>query len=105
MDYRHLTCFITCMLLVMLRTAAQDSPYRVMMPIYTHGALFYDFPQSFGATTGVALPISSHHIVIAKKGRQIEKYRNLITTSDVGFYRYPFNNTGLFLLQSVGYQY
>ena len=105
MVYRQLTCFITCMFLLMLHTAAQDSSYRVVMPVYTHASLFYDFPQSFGATGGIELPINSHHIVIARRGRQKEKYRDLITSSDVGFYRYPYNNTGVFLLQSVGYRY
>lgn len=105
MAYRQLTCFITCMFLLILRTTAQDSSYPVRMPVYTHAALFYDFPQSFGATAGVELPINSRHIAITRKGRQKEKYSSLITTSNIGFYRYPFNNTGLFLMQSVGYRY
>ncbi len=105
MANRQLICFISCIFFLLVRTAAQDSSHRVEMPIYIHGALFYDFPQSFGITAGVELPISSRHFIIERKSRQKEKYRDLITTSDVGFYRYPFNNTGLFLLQSVGYRY
>lgn len=106
MAYRQFTCFITCIFLVVVCATAQDSLYRKLaLPIYTHLSLFYDFPQSFGATAGVELPLSSRHIIIFKKNRQKEKYRDLITTSDVGFYRYSFNNTGLFLLQSAGYRY
>ena len=105
MASRQLTCLISFIFFLLVRTAAQDSSHRVIMPVYTYGAFFFDFPQSFGVTAGTELPISSRHVVIVKKGRQKEKYRDIITTSDVGFYRYPFNNTGLFLLQSAGYRY
>jgi hypothetical protein len=105
MAYRQLTCFITCVFLLVLNTEGQDSLYRIVSPVYIHCCLFYDFPQSFGVTAGVELPVSSRLFVSAKRGSQKEKYRTLVTTSDAGFYRYSFNNTGLFLLQSVGYRY
>ncbi len=105
MKYRHLTCFISCLFVLVLQTAGQDSSYRVMMPVYVHASLFYDFPQSFGAIAGIEMPINSRQNVIIKRGIQKNKFKDIITTSDVGFYRYPFNNTGLFLLQSVGYKY
>ncbi len=106
MAYRQLTCFFTCVFLFTLHTAAQDSLYRRQpMPIFISGSLFYDFPQSFGASAGAEFPLNSRHISIIKKGKQKEKYRDIITTSNIGFYRYAFNNRGLFLLQSVGYRY
>ena len=104
MAYRQFTCFIICFYIITTRLLAQDSLFKMAMPIYTHTSLFYDFPQSFGATAGVELPINSRHIVISKKGKHKEKYKNLVALSDVGFYRYRYNNTGLFLLQSVGFR-
>ena len=105
MTYRQFICFIICVFLLVLRTAAQDSSHKATMPVYASGSFFYDFPQSFGATGSIELPISSRHITIGRKKGQKEKDRDLVSTSDVGFYRYPFNHTGLFLLQSVGYRY
>lgn len=105
MIYRQLMCFISCFLGLMFSVFAQDSLHRAFMPITVRGSLFYDFPQSFGATAGATLPIGSRHFTITKKGRQKEKYSDFITASDAGFYRYPFNHTGVFLFQSVGYRH
>ncbi|MEO8854674.1 MAG: hypothetical protein ABI359_12910 [Ginsengibacter sp.] len=86
------------------RTAAQavDS---ISLPVYTSASFLYDFPQSFGATAGITLPLNSRHIYINKKGREKQKFRELLTRSEVGFYRYPFNYTALFFEQSIGFRY
>lgn len=85
---------------------AQDSMDRVSMPLYLQGSFFYDFPQSFGAAAGVDFPIRSKVIFTKNKaGEEKAKYRNLIIASDIGFYRYPFNNSGIYLFQSIGKRY
>jgi len=76
-----------------------------LLPIYTSASFLYDFPQSFGATANITLPINSRHIFINKKGKQKQKFRELMTRSEAGFYRYPFNYTALFFQQSIGFRY
>ena len=75
------------------------------LPVYTYASFLYDFPQSFGATAGITLPLNSRHIFISKKGKQKQKFRELLTRSEAGFYRYPFNYTALFFEQSIGFRY
>ncbi|HUZ58605.1 MAG TPA: hypothetical protein VMU83_07475, partial [Hanamia sp.] len=85
---------------------AQDSLKKVIMPIYLNGSFFYDFPQSFGAAAGVDFPLRSKVIFTKNKARKEKvKYRNLIIASDIGFYRYPFNNSGIYFFQSIGKRY
>ena len=96
----------TFMCLFRINGIAQDSLKRVIMPVYLHGSFFYDFPQNFGATAGVDFPIRSKVIFTKNKdGEENVKYRDLIIASDVGFYRYAFNNTGIYLFQSIGKRY
>ncbi len=105
MVYRRTACFIIGLCVCVSRLAAQDSSHLLSMPIFTSGSPFYDFPQSIGATASIEFPVSSRHIFINKKKRQKQRFREGVTSSEVGFYRYPFNNTGLFLQQSVGFRY
>ena len=98
--------FATGILYGRLTLSAQDSSYRVKMPWYVQASFFYDFPQSFGATASAEIPLKSKQIIKVFPPQQKEvKYRNLITTSTIGFYRYPFNHTGLFVSQAIGYRY
>ncbi len=105
MTYRQVTSFIIIFCVCLSHLAAQDSSNQLSMPIFTSGSLFYDFPQSFGAAANIEFPISSRHIFIHKKKRQKQRFREGITATEIGFYRYPFNNTGLLLQQSVGFRY
>ncbi len=74
--------------------------------MYLNGSFFYDFPQSFGAAAGIDFPLKSKVIFTKNKaGEEKTKYRDLIIASDIGFYRYPFNNSGTYLFQSIGKRY
>ncbi len=85
---------------------AQDSLNKIIMPGYLHGSCFYDFPQSFGAAAGVDFPLRSKVIYTKNKaGKEKPKYRDLIIAGDMGFYRYPFNNSGIYIFQSIGKKY
>src|ERR1700690_1906176 len=101
--------FLLCLLALLFHfkvVEAQDSLNKVKMPVYIRSTFFYDFPQSFGASAGVDFPIRSKIITtISKSGKQELRYRDLIVCSDIGFYRYPFNNTGLYIIQSIGKRY
>ena len=97
---------LTLMWLFSIDGNAQDSLSRVTMPLYLHGSFLYDFPQSFGAATGIDFPLRSKVIFTkSKTGKEKAKYRDLIIASDVGFYHYPFNNSGIYLFQSIGKNY
>jgi hypothetical protein len=76
------------------------------MPVFVRSSLFYDFPQSFGASAGVDFPVRSKMIITKdEKGQTSFKYRDLIVAGDIGFYRNLFNNSGLYFFQSIGKQY
>ena len=75
------------------------------LPVYTSACFLYDFPQSFGATAGITLPLNYRHIFINKKGKEKQKFRVLLTRSEAGFYRYRFNHTGVLFQQSIGFRY
>ncbi|HET7115250.1 MAG TPA: hypothetical protein VFI29_02085 [Hanamia sp.] len=99
-------CLFALIWLIKIDGKAQDSLKKVNMPLYLHGSFFYDFPQSFGAATGFDLPLRSKIIFTKNKaGEEKAKYRDLIIASDIGFYRYPFNNSGIYFFQSIGKRY
>lgn len=95
-----------CILVILLNGAkylqAQERT-RVSLPVYPSVSFFYDFPQSFGATAGIEIPLKSNHIINSRKER--EKSRYLITTTNIGFYSYQLNHKGIFAQQSLGYSY
>lgn len=99
-------CLSVFILLFTVDLKAQDSLHRITQPVYVHSSFFYDFPQSFGASAGTTFPIRSKKIIAEYKGgKKIIRYRDLIVSSDFGFYRYPFNNSGLYFFQSIGKRY
>ncbi len=104
MPFLKTICFFSALFICIGHLAAQEVN-QLSLPVYTSASLFYDFPQSPGMAAEVQFPLNSRHIFINKKGKEKQKFRELVTTSNVGFYRYPFNNTGLFLQQSAGYRY
>ena len=75
------------------------------MPVFTSASFWYDFPQSTGATVNIEIPFSSRIIFRNKKNKEKEKFREGVTVSNIGFYRYPFNHSGLLAQQSVGFRY
>jgi hypothetical protein len=71
-----------------------------------HASFYYDFPKSFGASAGIDFPFSSHVKTSNRKdGSKKIKYRDWIINADIGFYRYRFNNTGVFFIPSAGKRY
>ena len=87
------------------KLAAQDtSTYNT--PVFIHAALLYDFPQSFGFTSGADYLFRTK-IKITKRGNEIVKtaLTSYLFSADLGFYRYPFNHTGVILKSAVGLKY
>src|ERR1019366_8676757 len=102
--------FLLCLFLVVFLfnadLQAQDSLVKVSLPLYVHGSFFYDFPQSFGALGGIDFPIKSKLVAtVAKNGKKESRHRDVIVVGDIGFYHYPFNNSGLYFLSSIGKRY
>jgi len=98
-------CLFILMWLLRVDGKAQDS-LKVIKPIYFNGSFFYDFPQSFGTAAGVDFPVRSKVVFTKNKaGEETTKYSDLIIASNIGFYRYPYNNTGIYLFQSIGKRY
>lgn len=107
---KRLSKVILCLLLATslapFSTKAQDSSVIVRMPTFARFAFFYDLPLSFGAFAGIDFPIKSKVIISIDRNEKKEiKYRDAILATDIGFYRYDFNNTGLYFFQSVGKRY
>jgi len=109
MPYTHLKvlfCLFSLLLLFEVGLQAQDSLYKVRMPVFVRSSFYYDFPQSFGASAGVDFPVRTKVIVTTdKKGEPSLKFRDLIVAGDIGFYRYLYNNSGLYFFQSLGKRY
>jgi hypothetical protein len=85
--------------------AAQDSN-RVQKPVFLHTSFYFDFPKSVGAAAGIDFPFSSKiKISSSKDGTKKIRYRDWILNADIGFYRYRFNNTGVFFIPSAGKRY
>ncbi len=89
-----------------LQLAAQDSMQLIKKPIFLHSSFYYDFPHSLGSSAGIDFSLQSKiKITHDKSGREKTRYRDLIINADLGFYRYRFNNTGVFFIPSVGKRY
>lgn len=92
-------CLLCVLCMINLLVTAQTRP--VSLHVYTSASFYYDFPQSPGAVASIEFPLNSIHVVSGKK----EKFKDLVTSSSIGFYRYGKNNTGSFLTQSIGFRY
>ena len=92
---------LVCILLLH-NANAQDSLPKVEMPLFIHGALFYDFPQSFGASAGIDFPVQIKTIFKIKNGDTSVRNAAFVTGAGLGFYRYEFNHTGLMLSSFIG---
>lgn len=109
MRYRSIYILLSAMVIGIFHPqflSAQDSLLLVKQPIFLHSSFYYDFPKSFGASAGIDFTIQSKiKSTINKVGKEKIRYRNLILNADIGFYRYRFNNTGVFLIPSIGKRY
>ena len=94
--------FVCCFGTRCVLAQAVDS---MSLPVYTSASFLYDFPQSFGATAFITLPLNNRLVFINKKGKEKQKFRELLTRSEAGFYRYSFNNTAVLFQQSIGFRY
>lgn len=103
MPFRIFACTIFSVCISFSAAEAQDPFHSLSMPVFTSASFLYDFPRSFGAQLGIGFPLSSRHIFNNKTGTP--KSRELLTVTNIGFYRYAFNNTGLILQQSLGFRY
>ncbi|MBI2730877.1 MAG: hypothetical protein HYX40_09030 [Sphingobacteriales bacterium] len=84
----------------------QDSLRVVQKPVFVHTDFFYDFPQSFGASAGVDFVIGTKlKITKTKNASEKVSHRDLIVSADIGFYRYPFNHSGLYFSPAIGKRY
>jgi hypothetical protein len=104
---RPFLCFVILILCYYTHLQAQDSIVKIPLPLDVNGSLYYDFPQSFGALAGIVVPFRSKLVTtIAKKsGKKEEKNREVIVAGDLGFYRYPYNNSGLYFDGGIGKRY
>jgi|SRR5689334_18149436 len=96
-------CFFLIILFGHNVVVAQDSSNTASHPVFAEALLFYDFPQSYGITAGVNLPLQS--LVknkIFKDGKKSTISREMLLGVNAGFYRYQYNYTGVFLTPSIG---
>jgi hypothetical protein len=94
-------CCLLCQFLLNV-VLAQDSVVQMQKPVYIEASLLYDFPQSYGLTVAMNRPFRS---VIKNKvyhGKITSTQRDYFLEGGIGFYRYPFNHTGIFLFPLIG---
>jgi hypothetical protein len=82
---------------------AQDTASRISRPVFAHASLLYDFPQSYGLTAGIDWPYKSiikTHVTL--NGNSTIKQKDRFFGLQAGFYRYPYNYTGVLLVPTMG---
>ena len=81
----------------------QDSILTKARPVFVHASLLYDFPKSYGITTGVNFPFRSiEKKRISKNGRQSTMQKDKFWAIEAAVYRYPYNYTGVLLVPAIG---
>ena len=92
--------------MLVLHSFAQDTSSTVQIPLLIRASFLYDMPLSFGAVAGVEIPLN-RKIIADTKGNDSARIKNhdLIAGAETGFYRYAFNNTGLYFFASAGKRY
>jgi len=98
---------LLCFLLIIVPgheiAIAQDSCKTASHPVFAEAMVLYDFPQSYGITAGINLPIQSFvKNKIFKGDRKSTTSREIIFGVNAGFYRYLYNYTGAFLTPFIG---
>ena len=100
---RNCVCILFALLSFHPRAFSQDSTGGIPKPVFAQLSLLYDFPQSFGLSGGLNLPIKSiDKTYSSKRGKGSAKQIDLIAGFNAGFYRYPYNYTGVFLAPFIG---
>lgn len=85
---------------------AQESIPVLKKPVFLHTSFYYDMPNSFGASAGIDLTLKSKtKFKRNNSGNETASNRDLILNTDIGFYHYRFNNTGIFIIPSIGKRY
>jgi hypothetical protein len=98
-------CWLIFSLGAIAKLAGQKES-KIEKPVFTSISFYYDFPQSMGASAGIDFPIKEKvkYCISGGKLKNI-KFRNLLLSADIGFYRYPYNNTGIYFMPAVGMCY
>lgn len=94
------TGILIILILFLCATSAfpQDSSAKISRPVYAVASLLYDFPESYGMTLGIQFPFQSiNKELISRSAAGFTKRKDMITGFTTGFYRYPYNNTGIIL--------
>lgn len=99
---KFFTSFFTCQFLIHAAIGQDSSLQKRPTQIYISTAALYDFPQSFGATAGIGFPFKHITTYKEKNGVAFTHNKERIVEGDLGFYRYPFNHTGLLLNAFIG---
>ena len=87
-------------------SAAQDSSERITKPNFAEASFLYDFPQSYGLTAGINLPLRVVNTNIhSSNGKTLAKSKDIIYGVNAGFYRYQFNYTGVFITPFIGFRH
>jgi hypothetical protein len=97
--------FCTLLILLACHEAAftQDSTSVTTKPVFAQISLLYDFPQSFGLSSGLYIPIKTiNKKRISKGGKDLIKQKDVVAGFNLGFYRYPYNYTGVLLSPFIG---
>jgi hypothetical protein len=80
----------------------QDSSVETTQPVFAQVSLLYDFPESYGITSGIQLPLRFIiKNITLKSGRTVTKQRDIVGGVNAGFYRYSYNYTGVILLPFI----
>jgi hypothetical protein len=96
--------FLVCVLCCR-NSSAQDSE-RITKAIFAEASLLYDFPQSYGLTAGINLPLRAVNTNIhSANGKTSTKSKDIIYGVNGGFYRYEFNYTGVFMTPFIGFRH
>ena len=84
------------LLLVPVTASTQDS-LNINRPVLLHGLVSYDIPKGFGFTIGASAPFRT----VVKTGSE----KDLLVSSEIGEYRYPFAYTSIFFNAGLGIRY
>ncbi len=101
--YLLLSTLVIISLFLSKTVYSQDSTYNILKPVFVQTSLLYDFPISYGITTGISYPLKS--IVnkrILKNGKLHTKQKDMFWGGNLGVYRYPYNYTGVLVAPFIG---
>ena len=94
------TCLLATNVFFVVVATAQDSITK--RPAYLYAAFLADFPESYGLSAGVAAPFASVLKKNVGNGSITSKQKDYFVSLSSGFYRYPYNYTGLYFYPALG---